>query len=123
MRTIKFRGKSLFKNEWVFGYFKKNAHGDCYIEDENGLTVLVDPDTVSQMVYISEEGKEVYEGDYVRVDSDFQKNGLYLVEWDSEQLAYKAIPQEDSLKYWEVGYPSPVGNIWDTEIDDLYEED
>ena len=59
MREIKFRGKNINTGEWVYGYFKKNAQGDCYIEDEQGLAVVVDPDTVGQYVCKDAMGNDV----------------------------------------------------------------
>ena len=70
MRDIKFRGKSINTGEWVYGYFKKNRHGDCYIEDEDGLATAVLPETVGQMVCKDAKGNEVYEGDIVRYEYD-----------------------------------------------------
>ena len=66
MRDVRFRGKNINTGEWVYGYFKKNAHGDCYIEDESGVAVVVDPDTVGQFVCKDAMGNDVYEGDIVR---------------------------------------------------------
>ena len=70
MREIRFRGKgiSAHKGEWIYGFFKKNTHGDCYIENEYGLAIAVDPETVSQLACISAKSGEIYEGDYLEDD-------------------------------------------------------
>ena len=83
MRDIKFRGKSINTGEWVYGYFKKNRHGDCYIEDEDGLATAVLPETVGQMVCVIDEGDEVYEGDYIHYQG-YDDPDLFLVRWDDE---------------------------------------
>lgn len=85
MRDIRFRGKNIDTGEWVYGFFKKSAHGDCYIEDENGLAVVVDPDTVGQMVCLLDEGDEVYEGDYLHCQGGWNDPDLLIVKWDDEE--------------------------------------
>lgn len=91
MRDIKFRGKNINTGEWVYGFFKKNAHGDCYIEDEQGLAVVVDPDTVGQMVCILDEGDEVYEGDYLHCHGCWDDPDLCVVKWDDEDHDFTLI--------------------------------
>lgn len=91
MRDIRFRGKNINTGEWVYGFFKKNAHGDCYIEDEQGLAVVVDPDTVGQMVCILDEGDEVYEGDYLHCHGCWDDPDLCVVKWDDEDHNFALI--------------------------------
>lgn len=82
MRTLKFRGQSINTGKWVYGYFKKNVYGDCYIEDERGLATVVDPETVGQFVCLDANINEVYEGDYV-VDGTGQET-IWEVVWDQD---------------------------------------
>lgn len=130
MREIKFRGKDIDTGEWVYGYFKKNQCGYCYIEDEQGLSVFVKPETVSQLVDICDDGSEVYEGDYINdVDDDFTMR----VEWDEEGLQFVAVEvyltdegwgaDGDEFPLGEIELTSPVGNIWDNEPEDFYKEE
>ena len=129
MRDIRFRGKNINTGEWVYGYFKKNRHGDCYIEDEHGLSTVVDPETVGQMVCLLDEGDEVYEGDYI---NDFDDNFTMRVEWDDEEMRYVATEVYLTDEGWAANgdsYPLgdivdmlPVGNIWDNEVEDFYKE-
>ena len=129
MRDIKFRGKSINTGEWVYGYFKKNRHGDCYIEDEDGLAAAVLPETVGQRVCVIDEGDEVYEGDYIN-DSD--DNFTMRVEWDDEEMQYVAtevyltdegwVADGDSFSLGEIAEMMSVGNIWDNEVEDFYKE-
>lgn len=130
MRPIKFRGKNINTGEWVYGFFKKNAHGDCYIEDEQGLAVVVDPDTVGQMVCILDEDDEIYEGDYI---NDFDDNFTMRVEWDEEGMWYVATEvyltyegraaDGDSYPLGEIVEMPAVGNIWDNNVEDFYKEE
>ena len=79
MRDIRFRGKNINTDKWVYGYFKKNAHGDCYIEDEYGVSIRVTPKTVGQLVGKDTNGSDVYDGDYLRDDGN-----LYLLQQDDD---------------------------------------
>ena len=120
MRKIKFRGKDLFRGKWVYGYYKRNRYGDTYIEDTDGLSTMVSENTVGELVYTIGKNKEVYEGDYVAIRSESGKVlGIYLIEYDEELQQFDAIPQGNSPRYWDIGFPKAVGNKFDTNIENL----
>lgn len=62
MRPIKFRGKSKFNGEIVFGDLTHSRTGKAiYIEDDQ-----VEPESVAQLVGYDADGKEIYEGDVIQ---------------------------------------------------------
>ena len=122
MRDIRFRGKNRQTGEWEYGYFwKDDVNGDCFIRDGRELVNhRVFPDTVGELAYISEGGKEVYEGDYVQYKHDiFQVKGTYLVYYDKELQCFQGMPACNCPRVWDLGFPEPVGNKWDNSEEDM----
>lgn len=75
MRTIKFRGKSILYDEWLYGdlvHLADNKRFGILVNDKYSYDECeVVPDTVGQFIGLYDcDGKEIYEGDIL----DF--NGL-----------------------------------------------
>ena len=124
MREIRFRAKALYGGKWIYGFFKRNSLLDCYIEDENGLTVAVDPETVGQLVCIA-NGEAIYEGDYIQDDNDV----IWLIEYNNRSHAFVTVSQggdfyiENDSEWISNDCVSVVGNRWDNNIKDLFKKE
>lgn len=124
MRAIRFRGKYIHGEEWLFGYFHRNNFGDCYIADGFGTSTAVDPKTVSQYVCTAKNGEMIYEGDIV--EDEF--GDIYLVEYSSEDFGFLTA----KFRVQKPIYRNPewitkqlvrvIGNIWDSNLEDFKKE-
>ena len=127
MRTIKFRGKSLYNNEWVYGNLfqgiDSNGNICCFILPENRYvsvnapdafwmsfssqdSYLVDINTVGQFTGITDRfGREIYEGDKIvkinirnYVGTVLYENGEFVVAFDWYKSNLNEIRQETELE-------------------------
>ena len=107
-KEIKFRGKCVETNKWIYGYYAKTVLGnevplcvaDCRIHDiiiKDGSMYYVKSETVGQYIGTNDMyNKEVYEGDVIRSynysGQAFEK--LSVVEYDESYLIYRGIDIE-----------------------------
>lgn len=109
MRTIKFRGKRLDNNEWVYGSLTTNPYDEEDVEIVDHSSVIlpresVIPDSVGE--YIGEkdcQGTEIYEGDIISVNGRYLK----LVKFREDKRAFCManvweLQNEDDWDIWQV---------------------
>lgn len=139
MREYKFRGKSINKNEWIYGslycQIDSNYKKIYYILNKDFIKVLIPPinvptevpsfnsvneDTVGQYTGLKDKnGVEIYEGDIVYCQTKFGKakaiiefiNGKFVARFDSAVTH----PQNGHyISYYEINKRFEViGNIYD----------
>ena len=75
MRTILFRGWSIYDNTWVFGSLLQYGN-DCSIvsDGDPGIEYPVDPDSVGEATdFIDYNDNVIYEGDVLQFELDDDK--------------------------------------------------
>ena len=124
MRTIKFRGKRIDKDVFVFGDmltgmgYKKGKfyilpHQTYYPGDCNSLDGYeVIPETVGQFTGLHDaDGKEIYEGDIVIFDNHLQ--GISQVVYDYAGFDVDSKTYRTALRPMMNNHIRVVGNIYD----------
>ena len=123
-REIKFRGKRLGNEEWVYGYYGLTVNGKHYIESvESNISMshnIVIPETVGQFTGLTDIfGKYIFEDDVLLSKSwganSMSKRKAHIVKWGKVGWVasgyngeFVVNPQLDVKLDWEI-----IGNIHD----------
>ena len=123
-REIKFKAKSIYNGEWVYGDLLHQADGTHIFmgKGENGHTLCprVDPSTVCQFTGLKDEkGKEIWEGDIVHDSYDLLDiDNFYEVVYIEEEgpFAFKSLDKVDNYEpFVNLLEAYVVGNKFDKE--------
>ena len=109
MRQIKFRGKSIYNNEWVYGnlrIFGERAYIsaiDSHAQSEVHLS------TVGQFTGLTDcKRNPIYEGDIFTVNGKYPK----LVEYREDRAAFCIANVDELDKEWIDPWQQPAPNWW-----------
>lgn len=123
-REIKFKAKSIYNGEWVYGDLLHQADGTHIFmgKGENGHTLCprVDPSTVCQFTGLKDEkGNEIWEGDIVHDSYDLLDiDNFYEVVYIEEEgtFAFKSLDKVDNYEpFVNLLEAYVVGNKFDKE--------
>ena len=99
MRTIKFRGKRLFSNDWEYGNLIQRPDGANFIETGDLRICPVQDFTIGQFTgLLDKNGKEIYEGDIVQ--SVRYKDFVYKVAYDQRFASFCLDREQDMYKHY-----------------------
>ena len=127
MREIKFRGKRIDNNEWVYGYLQKQAvEGEEYYitwpctELINNCRVVI-PKTIGQFTGLYDKNNiPIYEGDIIKsLINTFEivfKKGCFFVVGINREQEYTLFEEFEMCNKANVNL-KVIGNIYDNKED------
>lgn len=119
-RRIQFRGKSIDKNEWIFGGLHISGE-KCYImnkfNDRLFQMIEVKPETVGQFIGRKDsEGVDIYDDDIISMDVYVSKEGESIE--NNDETTFLVPPKEDYILGWVAYNEKESGFFFCTESDD-----
>ena len=114
MREILFRGKRADNEEWVYGYFGKNADGGYYISKtlSSNMRIVhsIIPETLGQFVEMEDtSGTKIFEGDKVEIITSNNVGDTCITR---VTVSFDDLNALNAINYSHEIYV--IGNIYDT---------
>ena len=119
MREIKFRGRSIERNEWVYGSLLRDEIQKKYyiVDNESGVEKEVDENTIGQYTSLKDKnGVKIYKGDILKYSDEdtaivvFNEKYSYFMVKPIQDFYFDSDVLGHTIEYNQV---EVIGNIYD----------